>query len=118
MNAHPHKHPQKNKKNKGTQTSQTNPFYEGEHLWTDFIRTNDALTLQSVSNVCLCSDEVGGDSCLILLLLCLVTVVISLGGTALYCTLVDTYSNICVDFYLSHALRFFEELGHWLPFRT
>uniref|UniRef100_A0A673BR05 Consortin, connexin sorting protein b n=1 Tax=Sphaeramia orbicularis TaxID=375764 RepID=A0A673BR05_9TELE len=43
-------------------------------------------------------DEVGGDSCLILLLLCLVTVVISIGGTALYCTLVDTYSNICTDF--------------------
>lgn len=69
-------------------------------------------------------EEVGGDSCLILLLLCLVTVVISLGGTALYCTLVDTYSNICidfthnVDFYLSYVRRFFEELGHWLPFRT
>ncbi|KAG7244259.1 hypothetical protein INR49_004397, partial [Caranx melampygus] len=43
-------------------------------------------------------DEVGGDSCLILLLLCLVTVVISIGGTALYCTLVDTYSTICTDF--------------------
>uniref|UniRef100_A0A8C6V4H2 Consortin, connexin sorting protein b n=1 Tax=Neogobius melanostomus TaxID=47308 RepID=A0A8C6V4H2_9GOBI len=61
--------------------------------------------------------EVGGDSCLILLLLCLVTVVISLGGTALYCTLVDTYSNICtdftqnVDFYWSYARGV-------LPFRT
>ncbi|XP_038583141.1 consortin, connexin sorting protein b isoform X1 [Micropterus salmoides] len=69
-------------------------------------------------------DEVGGDSCLILLLLCLVTVVISVGGTALYCTLVDTYSNICtdfthnVDFYVMNVRRFFEGLGHWLPPRT
>ncbi|XP_071385065.1 consortin-like [Centroberyx affinis] len=69
-------------------------------------------------------DEVGGDSCLILLLLCLVTVVISVGGTALYCTLVDTYSNICtdfshnVDFYVMNVRRFFDELRHWLPLRT
>ncbi|XP_026197941.1 consortin, connexin sorting protein b isoform X2 [Anabas testudineus] len=69
-------------------------------------------------------DEVGGDSCLILLLLCLVTVVISIGGTALYCTLVDTYSNICtdfthnVDFYVMNVRRFFQGLVHWLPFRT
>lgn len=68
-------------------------------------------------------DEVGGDSCLILLLLCLVTVVISIGGTALYCTLVDTYSNICtdfthnVDFYIMNMRRFFEGLGRWLPLR-
>ncbi|XP_017264763.1 consortin, connexin sorting protein b isoform X2 [Kryptolebias marmoratus] len=69
-------------------------------------------------------DEVGGDSCLILLLLCLVTVVISVGGTALYCTLVGTYSNICtdfshnVDFYVSNLRGFFEGLGQWLPLRT
>nr|XP_020472648.1 consortin-like isoform X1 [Monopterus albus]XP_020472649.1 consortin-like isoform X2 [Monopterus albus] len=69
-------------------------------------------------------DEVGGDSCLILLLLCLVTVVISIGGTALYCTMVDTYSNICtdfthnLDFYVTSVQRFFEGLGRWLPFRT
>ncbi|XP_034383536.1 consortin, connexin sorting protein b [Cyclopterus lumpus] len=69
-------------------------------------------------------DEMGGDSCLILLLLCLVTVVISIGGTALYCTLVDTYSNICtdfthnVDFYVMNVRRFFEGLAHWLPLRT
>ncbi|XP_042247339.1 consortin, connexin sorting protein b [Thunnus albacares] len=69
-------------------------------------------------------DEVGGDSCLILLLLCLVTVVISIGGTAFYCTLVDTYSNICtdfthnVDFYVMNVRRFFEGLGHWLHLRT
>lgn len=66
-------------------------------------------------------DEVGGDSCLILLLLCLVTVVISIGGTALYCTLVDTYSNICsdfthnVDFYILNVRSFFEGLRHCLP---
>lgn len=69
-------------------------------------------------------EEAGGDSCLILLLLCLVTVVISLGGTALYCTLVDTYSNICkdfaqnVDFYFSHVRGVFHGLGRLLPFRT
>ncbi|KAM9553916.1 uncharacterized protein ACWYII_035400 [Salvelinus alpinus] len=66
-------------------------------------------------------DEVGGDSCLILLLLCLVTVVISLGGTALYCTLADTYSSICidfshnVDFYVVHVQRFLDRLRHWMP---
>ncbi|XP_028253612.1 consortin, connexin sorting protein b isoform X2 [Parambassis ranga] len=69
-------------------------------------------------------DEVGGDSCLILLLLCLVTVVISIGGTALYCTLVDTYSNICtdfthnVDFYVMTVRRFFEGLGVMVPQQT
>lgn len=69
-------------------------------------------------------DEVGGDSCLILLLLCLVTVVISVGGTALYCTLVGTYSNICtdfaqnVDFYVTSVRGFFEGLGNLLPLWT
>ncbi|CAL8316436.1 unnamed protein product [Merluccius merluccius] len=69
-------------------------------------------------------DEVGGDSCLILLLLCLVTVVISIGGTALYCTLVDTYSNICTDFshnvnfYVVNVRRVFDQLKHWLPIQT
>ncbi|XP_015247364.1 PREDICTED: consortin-like isoform X2 [Cyprinodon variegatus] len=69
-------------------------------------------------------DELGGDSCLILLLLCLITVVISIGGTALYCTLVDTYSNICtdftqnVDFYITNARGFLEGLGQWLPLQT
>ncbi|CAB1343161.1 unnamed protein product [Coregonus sp. 'balchen'] len=64
-------------------------------------------------------DEVGGDSCLILLLLCLVTMVISLGGTALYCTLVDTYSSICtdfshnIDFYVVQVRRFLDGLRHW-----
>ncbi|KAF7659273.1 hypothetical protein LDENG_00000510 [Lucifuga dentata] len=69
-------------------------------------------------------DEVGGDSCLILLLLCVVTVVISIGGTALYCTLEDTYSNICTDFsqnvnfYVTYVQSFFDGLSHWLPFQT
>ncbi|XP_029577628.1 consortin [Salmo trutta] len=69
-------------------------------------------------------DEVGGDSCLILLLLCLVTVVISLGGTALYCTLEDTYSSICIDFshnidfYIVHVQHFLDRLRHWMPIRS
>lgn len=73
---------------------------------------------------CYISDEVSGDSCLILLLLCLVTVVISIGGTALYCTLVDTYSNICTDFtqnvnfYAVNFRAFFEGLSYWLPAHT
>uniref|UniRef100_A0A669D9C2 Consortin, connexin sorting protein b n=1 Tax=Oreochromis niloticus TaxID=8128 RepID=A0A669D9C2_ORENI len=67
--------------------------------------------------ICLYTLFVGGDSCLILLLLCLVTVVISVGGTALYCTLLDTYSNICtdfthnVDFYVMNVRRLVEGLG-------
>ncbi|XP_024146888.1 consortin, connexin sorting protein b isoform X1 [Oryzias melastigma] len=69
-------------------------------------------------------DDVGGNSCLVLLLLCLVTVVISIGGTALYCTLVGTYSNICtdfthnVDFYASNVQQFFEGVRRWLPLWT
>uniref|UniRef100_A0A3P9GYA3 Consortin, connexin sorting protein b n=1 Tax=Oryzias latipes TaxID=8090 RepID=A0A3P9GYA3_ORYLA len=69
-------------------------------------------------------DDVGGNSCLVLLLLCLLTVVISIGGTALYCTLVGTYSNICtdfthnVDFYVSNVQQFFEGVRRWLPLWT
>ncbi|XP_030201536.1 consortin, connexin sorting protein b [Gadus morhua] len=69
-------------------------------------------------------DEAGGDSCLILLLLCTVTVVISIGGTALYCTLVDTYSSICTDFsdninfYVVNVQRVFDQLKHLLPLQT
>ncbi|RVE55953.1 hypothetical protein OJAV_G00231430 [Oryzias javanicus] len=69
-------------------------------------------------------DDVGGNSCLVLLLLCLVTVVISIGGTALYCTLVGTYSNICTDFtrnadfYVSNVQQFFEGVRRWLPLWT
>ncbi|XP_026995610.2 consortin [Tachysurus fulvidraco] len=50
-------------------------------------------------------DEVGGDSWLLLLLLCLVTMVISVGGTALYCTFSDAQSNVCTDF--SHNINFY-----------
>lgn len=76
------------------------------------------------STICWCifiSDEVSGDSCLILLLLCLVTVVISIGGTALYCTLVGSYSSICtdfthnVDFYIANVRGFLAGLRRWLP---
>ncbi|KAL0967661.1 hypothetical protein UPYG_G00255150 [Umbra pygmaea] len=69
-------------------------------------------------------DEMGKDSCLILLLLCLVTVVISLGGTALYCALVDTYSSICTDFshnvdiYVVYIQRFLDGLKPWLPLHS
>ncbi|XP_056873656.1 consortin, connexin sorting protein b isoform X1 [Takifugu flavidus] len=69
-------------------------------------------------------DEVGGDSCLILLLLCLVTVVISIGGTALYCTLVGSYSSICTDFthnadfYIANVRGFLAGLRRWLPLPT
>ncbi|XP_056337323.1 consortin, connexin sorting protein b isoform X2 [Danio aesculapii] len=43
-------------------------------------------------------EESARASCLILLLMCVVTVVVSLGGTALYCLLGEAYSNVCVDF--------------------
>ncbi|KAJ8290592.1 hypothetical protein GJAV_G00014970 [Gymnothorax javanicus] len=65
-------------------------------------------------------DEVGLDSCLLLLLLCMVTMVISVGGTALYCTLGNAQSSMCTDFshnvefYLSQVQRGVEEVRHWL----
>nr|XP_023694510.1 consortin [Paramormyrops kingsleyae] len=65
-------------------------------------------------------DEVGGGSWLLLLLLCLATVVVSVGGTALYCALGDVQSSVCtdfsrnVDFYFSQAQRGLDELRHWL----
>ncbi|KPP65960.1 hypothetical protein Z043_115583 [Scleropages formosus] len=65
------------------------------------------------------SDEAGGASCLILLLLCIVTVVISVGGTAVYCLFGDQESTICTDFshnmhfYLGHMQRGVDELKHW-----
>lgn len=43
-------------------------------------------------------EESARASCLILLLMCVVTVVVSLGGTALYCLLGEAYSNVCIDF--------------------
>uniref|UniRef100_A0A3B1KAM9 Consortin C-terminal domain-containing protein n=1 Tax=Astyanax mexicanus TaxID=7994 RepID=A0A3B1KAM9_ASTMX len=65
-------------------------------------------------------DEVGGDSWLLLLLLCLATVVISVGGTALYCTFGDAQSSVCtdfshnMDFYVGQVQRGVDELRLWL----
>ncbi|XP_049611984.1 consortin, connexin sorting protein b isoform X2 [Syngnathus scovelli] len=53
-----------------------------------------------------------------------VTVVISVGGTALYCSLVDKSSNICtdftlnMDFYVTNMWSFFQGFRHWLPHGT
>ncbi|GAA6080513.1 consortin [Tachysurus ichikawai] len=64
-------------------------------------------------------DEVGGDSWLLLLLLCLVTVVISVGGTALYCTFSDAQSNVCtdfshnIDFYMGKVQRSVDDITHF-----
>uniref|UniRef100_A0A8C6WZ62 Consortin C-terminal domain-containing protein n=1 Tax=Neogobius melanostomus TaxID=47308 RepID=A0A8C6WZ62_9GOBI len=61
----------------------------------------------------------GGDSCLLLVLLCLVTVVISIGGTALYCALGDTHSSVCqdfsrnADFYISQIQRGVSQIQLW-----
>ncbi|MGH0114397.1 UNVERIFIED_CONTAM: hypothetical protein FKN15_005879 [Acipenser sinensis] len=65
-------------------------------------------------------DEVGMDSCLLLVLLCVVTVFISVGGTALYCTFGDVESSICtdfsnnVDFYFTQMQQRIQELKRWL----
>ncbi|KAJ8393050.1 hypothetical protein AAFF_G00069540 [Aldrovandia affinis] len=65
-------------------------------------------------------EEVAGDSWLLLLLLCMVTMVISVGGTALYCTFGDARSSVCsdfsrnVDFCFSQVQRGVDELRHWL----
>ncbi|XP_055017047.1 consortin isoform X2 [Boleophthalmus pectinirostris] len=61
----------------------------------------------------------GGDSCLLLFLLCLVTVVISIGGTALYCALGDPHSSVCqdfsrnADFYFGQIQRGISQIQHW-----
>ncbi|XP_036448546.1 consortin [Colossoma macropomum] len=66
------------------------------------------------------NEEVGGDPWLLLLLLCLATVVISVGGTALYCTFGDAQSSVCtdfshnMDFYVGQVQRGVDELRHWL----
>uniref|UniRef100_A0A8C4X9P4 Consortin C-terminal domain-containing protein n=2 Tax=Erpetoichthys calabaricus TaxID=27687 RepID=A0A8C4X9P4_ERPCA len=65
-------------------------------------------------------DEEGGGSCLLLVLLCIATVFISVGGTALYCTFGDVDSNVCtdfaknMDFYFTQIQQGIEELRHWL----
>uniref|UniRef100_A0A3Q1HYJ2 Consortin, connexin sorting protein n=1 Tax=Acanthochromis polyacanthus TaxID=80966 RepID=A0A3Q1HYJ2_9TELE len=64
-------------------------------------------------------DVGGGDSCLLLFLLCLVTVVISVGGTALYCALGDAQSSVCqdfsrnADFYIGQIQRGIAQIQHW-----
>ncbi|XP_061621865.1 consortin isoform X2 [Phyllopteryx taeniolatus] len=66
------------------------------------------------------SDVGGRDSCLLLFLLCLVTVVISMGGTTLYCALGDVHSSVCrdfsrnVDFYFGQMQRGVAQLQQWL----
>ncbi|XP_076011754.1 consortin isoform X3 [Genypterus blacodes] len=61
----------------------------------------------------------GGDSCLLLFLLCLVTVVISIGGTAVYCALGDAHSSVCqdfsrnADFYITQVQRGMAQLQYW-----
>ncbi|XP_048340733.1 consortin isoform X2 [Sphaerodactylus townsendi] len=65
-------------------------------------------------------EEVGGGSCVLLVLLCIATVFLSVGGTALYCTFGDTESPVCtdfaanVDFYCTQILQGIEELKHWI----
>lgn len=72
-----------------------------------------------VSPVSLSVDVGGGDSCLLLFLLCLVTVVISVGGTALYCALGDAHSSVCQDFsrnadvYMGQIQRVMAQIQHW-----
>lgn len=68
------------------------------------------------------TEEVGGGSCVLLVLLCIVTVFLSVGGTALYCTFGDTESPVCtdfaanMDFYCTQILQGIEELKHWISF--
>ncbi|XP_015263933.1 PREDICTED: consortin [Gekko japonicus] len=67
-------------------------------------------------------EEAGGGSCVLLILLCIATVFLSVGGTALYCTFGDTESPVCtdfaanVDFYCTQILQGMEELKHWISF--
>lgn len=67
-------------------------------------------------------DEVSGGSCILLILLCIATVFLSIGGTALYCTFGDMESPVCtdfadnMDFYYAQILQCVEELKHWIAF--
>ncbi|XP_075352147.1 consortin isoform X1 [Mycteria americana] len=67
-------------------------------------------------------DEVAGGSCILLILLCIATVFLSIGGTALYCTFGDMESPVCtdfaanMDFYYTQILQRMEELKHWIAF--
>ncbi|XP_070590158.1 consortin isoform X2 [Erythrolamprus reginae] len=65
-------------------------------------------------------EDVGAGSCILLILLCIATVFLSIGGTALYCTFGNTESTVCidfaanVDFYRSQIQKGIEELKHWI----
>ncbi|XP_028611108.1 consortin [Grammomys surdaster] len=65
-------------------------------------------------------DEVGGGSCVLLVLLCIATVFLSVGGTALYCTLGNMESPVCtdfadnMDFYYTKLLQGMAGLKHWV----
>nr|XP_010990675.2 consortin isoform X1 [Camelus dromedarius] len=65
-------------------------------------------------------DEVGSGSCILLVLLCIATVFLSVGGTALYCTFGDMESPVCtdfadnMDFYYTKLLQGMAELKHWI----
>lgn len=65
-------------------------------------------------------DEVGSGSCILLILLCVATVFLSVGGTALYCTVGDMQSPVCtdfadnVDFYYTKLLQGVAGLKHWV----
>ncbi|XP_053158366.1 consortin isoform X2 [Hemicordylus capensis] len=67
-------------------------------------------------------EEVGGGSCILLILLCIATVFLSVGGTALYCTFGDAESPVCtefaanMDFYCTRMLQSIEELKQWISF--
>ncbi|NWH88260.1 CNST protein, partial [Aegithalos caudatus] len=67
-------------------------------------------------------EEVSGGSCILLILLCIATVFLSIGGTALYCTFGDMESPVCtefadnMDFYYTQILQRVEELKHWIAF--
>ncbi|XP_075718858.1 consortin [Rhinoderma darwinii] len=75
-----------------------------------FLETEDVLD----------QEEIGGGSCILLIVLCLATVILSIGGTALYCTFADMESSVCkdftanMDFYYTQAVQGMEELKHWL----
>ncbi|XP_040407151.1 consortin [Cygnus olor] len=67
-------------------------------------------------------DEVAGGSCILLILLCIATVFLSIGGTALYCSFGDMESPVCtdfaanMDFYYTQILQRVEELKRWIAF--
>ncbi|XP_078261493.1 consortin [Rhinoraja longicauda] len=67
-------------------------------------------------------DEGTGDSCLLLVLLCIVTVLFSVLGTALYCTFGDLESSVCrdfttqMDFYYTQFQQGIAKVKHWLLF--